>query len=221
MGRIIIIRHGESEANVLGDNSDNSETKLTELGMKQAEITGKFLLKYYNIKSIYSSHFVRCKHTSKILADELKIPENNIVYTDALVEASNGILDGVLVDDIENIPIIGKKIKNTIDKLKIFDNVEVTMRDKKYLSLINVLDTLTGGESDFDVSRRTKKFIKQIKKNKSDTLIVTHNGIIKNIIQYMYNIHYSVLKPAVKNCHITVIGLDCMLELAMYSDHLL
>jgi broad specificity phosphatase PhoE len=77
MKRIIFVRHGESTQNKdYRDNKsyDKNNIKLTELGEKQAMITGKYLYKIFGkFDKVYSSPATRCIETA-IKGAEVKLP---------------------------------------------------------------------------------------------------------------------------------------------------
>lgn len=61
--KILFIRHGQSLGNFVRSFLGHTDLDLSELGYKQAEITGDFLLKF-NVDKIYSSDLKRAYNTS-------------------------------------------------------------------------------------------------------------------------------------------------------------
>lgn len=68
MTRLIVVRHGESEANKSDRFAGSWDVKLTDLGKRQAQMVAEFL-KDYNIDRIYSSDLTRAYETSLPIAE--------------------------------------------------------------------------------------------------------------------------------------------------------
>ena len=71
MTKLIIIRHGESEANELGVIAGWNDYKLTALGSEQAEETAAHLVATEKIDVVCSSDLCRASATAKACADKL------------------------------------------------------------------------------------------------------------------------------------------------------
>lgn len=78
MTKLLFVRHGESIYNNASKFTGQKDIPLTELGEKQAEVTGKFLWENYPIDAVYSSDLSRAVNTAKPLADKLGLP----IHTD-------------------------------------------------------------------------------------------------------------------------------------------
>ncbi len=93
--KYILMRHGESESNVLGlasvkiHNKDN----VTEKG-KEEVVVAAAKLSREKIDIIVSSPFVRTKETAEILAENIGYPKEKIEYDTRLGELNIGIFDG-------------------------------------------------------------------------------------------------------------------------------
>jgi broad specificity phosphatase PhoE len=89
--RLIFVRHGESEANVLRVISNRGRQHgLTARGRKQANTLAE-QLRGQAISHIYTSPLLRAEETAAILAAELHLP---FEPADALCEYDCGILEG-------------------------------------------------------------------------------------------------------------------------------
>lgn len=97
MTRIILIRHGESEANEKGIFVGYSNSKLTERGHKQAELTAKYVVAAYPIDVVYSSDLARAYATGKAVADALGV---NIKKEEGLREINGGEWEEVSFDEL-------------------------------------------------------------------------------------------------------------------------
>lgn len=92
--RYIVMRHGEAESNVRNITSTEARNNshLTERGKKQAAATGK-KFKKKRVDIIYSSDFARTRETALIVAGEVGIPEENIVFDERLREIKTGVFN--------------------------------------------------------------------------------------------------------------------------------
>ena len=72
---ILFVRHGESTANRAWMNNEEYDRKnivLTEKGIEQAKVTGKYIKKVYGkIDYIFHSPIYRCQQTSEIIAKNM------------------------------------------------------------------------------------------------------------------------------------------------------
>ena len=99
MTRIYLIRHGQTVFNLMHKIAGQIETDLTELGKKQA-LDCALNLKNQNIKfdAILCSTLKRAKDTAEIIASVIEAP---VFYDDDLKEFSNGVYEGVQVEDLQ------------------------------------------------------------------------------------------------------------------------
>ncbi len=96
--RLIVIRHGHSEANRDGIFGGNIDVPLTETGLQQARRMADFVLKTYKIDAVYASTLQRAWKTAQLLADPLGLPVNKDAR---LREIHGGKLEGMYFADIE------------------------------------------------------------------------------------------------------------------------
>ncbi len=92
---LVLVRHAESEGNVLSRNervkmsTSSHAYKLTERGRKQAELTGEFLKeKFGTFDAYYVSYYTRSKETMAIIYPEAKTYEDP-----RLAEGQRGMWD--------------------------------------------------------------------------------------------------------------------------------
>ena len=106
MGKLIMVRHGESEGNAIRRFTTSGEAKITDLGRRQAlEAALRIKLKFQPTLVIAST-FARARETGLIIAAELGIP---IEYEAEFREQSLGDLAGQPYESIANDPTFDPK----------------------------------------------------------------------------------------------------------------
>ena len=100
MTTILLIRHGESEANKNNIFAGHYNCELSERGFIQAKKTADFIAESYKIDKIYSSDLKRAFSTGSALADKLGMPIEKRLE---LREISAGKWDGMIFDEIKNV----------------------------------------------------------------------------------------------------------------------
>ncbi len=106
MGKLIMVRHGESEGNAIRRFTSSGEAKITDLGRRQAlEAAVRIKLKYQPTRVIAST-FARARETGLIIAAELSIP---IEYEAEFREMSLGDFAGKPYESIANDPTFDPK----------------------------------------------------------------------------------------------------------------
>jgi broad specificity phosphatase PhoE len=152
--KLFLVRHGQSAGNAAGRFGGHSPTPLSDLGVKQAEITARMLAKE-KIEAIYSSDLLRAVQTAKPLADILDLP---IITTTAFRERKVGVLEGLTFDE---------------SKAKF---------PKDYYALVNrnVHHVITDGESYSQLLRRaTRELHEVLHTHKGENVVIfSHTGTI-------------------------------------------
>lgn len=90
--RLLIIRHGESEADILGVHEGRADFELTERGRRQAEAMSEYVSQNYHVEKIYHSTLKRAAQTAGILASKTGAP---LLPDERLMEFNNGLLAGL------------------------------------------------------------------------------------------------------------------------------
>ena len=135
-----------------------SDVDLTSTGIKQVENTRDYIVdNNLLINNIISSDVKRAKTTSHIINEKLNV---DIILDKNLRELDKGTYTGI------------KKILLSDKELNSISNYEI-------------YDRYPNGESMYDLYERIKKLLEKIK-DKDNTLIVTHRGVI-NMIYYILN----------------------------------
>ena len=154
MGKLIMVRHGESEGNAIRHFTTSGEAKITELGRRQAlEAAKKIKLQFMPIRVIAST-FARARETGLIIAAELAIP---IEYEAEFREMSLGDLAGKPYDTIASDPTFDPKRSWTW--------------------------RAPNGESHEDVLRRVAPVLDRVAGNYPDDeiVIVSHGGVMRAV----------------------------------------
>ena len=106
---ILIIRHGESEADLLDVHEGRADFELTERGHQQADAMAGYVAENYKLTRIYSSTLKRAAQTAKHLSDKTGV---EITFDSDLMEFNNGLLAGLPRDEaakrypeVKNLPI--------------------------------------------------------------------------------------------------------------------
>ena len=97
---ILLVRHGQSEGNILNVFTGHSGYPLTELGHKQAEMTAQYISKKYAVDGVYCSDLPRAFQTAEHIAHAFALP----VVTDArLREINAGAWENKPFADLPNL----------------------------------------------------------------------------------------------------------------------
>lgn len=160
MLKIFLTRHGETEWNVQKISQGRKDSKLTELGVKQAELLSA-RLEDIDFDRIYSSISGRAVKTAEIVRGS---KEMEIVKCDRLMEISLGDWEGKKFEDIKK--LYPERLSNFWERPELY--------------------TTEDGETFYDVQVRVVEFIDDIRRKHADGnfLIVTHGITLKVIMSY-------------------------------------
>ena len=148
---IYIVRHGQTEWNLLGKTQGHGNSDLTPKGIEQAELLADSMTKY-PIDYIYSSDLGRAYQTAEIIWNKLSI---EVEKTEALREMNFGTWEGRIIKDI---------IEEDPELYKMW-------RNEPHLAKIPQGETLS------QIKERTDAFIKEIneKYDGKHIVLVTHS----------------------------------------------
>lgn len=176
---LTIVRHGQTKANVLKVIQGHSNTPLSELGLKQVKLLGKYLTSDSNIKfnRIYTSDLDRAYQTCKIIIDSYrdkgetseekqKLDDQMQIKTDARLRERGY---GPLVEG------------------RLIENFQLEAYGKGFNSTNFTLYTPEGAESMDEVVRRVTEFCYKTLfeecEQGDDVLVVSHWGTIKEFLK--------------------------------------
>lgn len=160
MGKLILVRHGQTQMNVEGIFFGKLDPELNETGKKQCANTKKLLQERCAYDNIYSSDLKRASETAEIV-NYLELP---IVLDKRLQEIDFGIFEGLSYKEIQK--RYPEECKKSEKEWKTFDFVT--------------------GESLVTLQERAIEFIESLDKTK-DNLVVTHWGIINCILSWYFS----------------------------------
>jgi len=93
---ILVIRHGQSEADILKVIEGRADFPLTQLGNKQAVQMAEWVNGYIKLDKIFTSPLQRARQTAERLSAVTGIP---VELDDSLMEWKNGLIAGLSIED--------------------------------------------------------------------------------------------------------------------------
>lgn len=177
---LYLVRHGESQANVLKRYSGITDVDLTENGIMQAKAAGENLINE-KISHIISSPLKRARETANIISNEIKFP-HEIIIEPCLIEVNFGLFENMTWDEL---------------RLNYREETEKWILKKhKY--------KFPEGEDYDDIIKRISVFIDNVP---DDSLIVTHFGVIQAVLLYLgIADDMNLWEFIVSNCDILVLN---------------
>ncbi|MCA1608073.1 MAG: histidine phosphatase family protein [Acidobacteria bacterium] len=159
--KLFLIRHGQSAGNAEGRFGGHGPTPLSELGLRQAEMTARELTKE-GIHAIYSSDLHRAMQTAEPLSRLAGVP---VIATAAFRERNVGVLEGLTFDESKQ------------------------RHPKDFYALVNrtVHHVITEGESYRHLLRRSTTELNEIiRRHHGDRVVIfSHTGAICFLTLYL------------------------------------
>jgi len=177
MGKLILIRHGQTEMNAQNLYFGKLNPPLNDLGIEQVYMA-KEKLSNIAYDCIYSSPLERTKETAEIC----NYLDKEIIYDSRLEEINFGIFEGLTFKEIsEQYP---NEVKEMEKNWKSFNYITGESLEELYQRAVSFLETL-------DYTK--------------DNLIISHWGIINCIISYFVSGTLDTYwKFKVDNCSIVI-----------------
>ena len=177
MGKLILIRHGQTEMNAQNLYFGKLNPPLNDLGIEQSYMA-KEKLSNIAYDCIYSSPLERTKETAEIC----NYLDKEIIYDSRLEEINFGIFEGLTFKEIS------EQYPNEVKEME---------RNWKSFNYIT-------GESLEELYQRAVSFLETLDYTK-DNLIISHWGIINCIISYFVSGTLDTYwKFKVDNCSIVI-----------------
>lgn len=158
--KLVFVRHGESEKNVLKIRSSTKDKwPLTEKGKMHAKNVAKKLSEMGDFDVVISSPIIRARQTAEIISEKLHLP---IVFDALISEYEYGNWNDLTEEEMAE--------KHT-------DYSEYKKYEKGTQEHFNF--KLGGAESRADIVARIKEFLEKIKKEYpgKNLILVSHGGI--------------------------------------------
>ncbi len=145
MTTLLLVRHGQSEANLEGVFAGDYDAPLTELGFRQAEKTAEFIAGNYKVDGVYASDLIRAFETGKTVANILNLP---VISNDGLREIRAGEWEAMPFDDIVvKFPEEYKKWKEDIGNSSCPDGESVKMLGERVLAALTAIAEENDGKT--------------------------------------------------------------------------
>ncbi|KUO49762.1 MAG: hypothetical protein APF76_00510 [Desulfitibacter sp. BRH_c19] len=156
--KIILVRHGQTEWNLLQKYQGQTDIPLTDLGRKQAQAAGEYLANIEKIEALYCSDLSRTKETAEIIGNSINL---NPKSDSRLRELCFGLWEGLTFTEVyEKYP-------------KEFDNWYNDTHKTK----------VPEGESFEQLIERAMETLTEILERHTGTVVVvTHGGVIKGVL---------------------------------------
>ena len=137
-----IVRHGQTDWNILGKTQGHGNSDLTPQGIEQAKELSEDIGKY-SIDYIFSSDLGRAMQTAQILGDKLNI---EVQKTEALREMGFGVWEGLLIKEIQTLKIIKERVDAFIKELnEKYDNKNIILVTHSITLRVMLLSFLESG----------------------------------------------------------------------------
>jgi len=189
--QLILLRHGESEWNLLNQFTGWTDVGLTETGIQEAQFSAKQILKEnITIDTIYTSILLRSTHTAEIIADMINFNKKDIQYDWRLNERHYGSLQGLNKSETatkygeEQVQLWRRSYDIAPPPLSNDDE-----RHPRFNEKFKNIENLPTGESLKNVINRLNPFWNQylanIKENLGNHLIVAHSNSLRAIVKIL------------------------------------
>ena len=202
MTRLLIIRHGQSTANLDNIFAGHYNVPLSPLGIKQAQAAAAYIASDYRVDAVYSSDLDRAFQTARIIADRIGL---DVIPCPDLREIFAGDWEGKTFDYL---------VGNGGDAYQ-----------KWRFDIGNAV--CTGGESCAELQARVLRAVKKIAdENEGKTVAIASHGVaIRSLMCAVTADSLDAMKDIswVSNASVTTIiaeGDSLRLEGASYDAHL-
>ena len=198
----LLIRHGQSIANIEKRFAGHWNAPLSELGHQQAIATADYLTAQYQINAVYASDLSRAYETGKAIANKCRLP---VIQNADFREINAGDWEGLC-----------------------FDDLQIQFPDSYATWMHNIGEAVCdNGESVAHLQQRFSNALKKIAdgNNGATIAVATHATPIRSLQCLCLQQPLSYMKsiPWVPNASVTVItytGGNFSLVCAGYADHL-
>lgn len=184
--KLYIVRHGETDWNVMRKIQGNTDIPLNEVGIKQAEEIGKRFVDE-RLAIAFSSDLLRAKKTAKIISAQHNL---NVIAKEVLREKNFGEMEG----------------KHQSDMIKAY-----SLYEKLASKEISNHRIANGAETDEEVIARILTFLREtsLAYKGKNVLVVSHGGILRLLLIHLGLGSYKNFPPgSIKNTAIITLLSD-------------
>lgn len=184
---ITYVRHGETDANLLGRLSDGFENSpLNGNGLGQAIRAGEELRnRGAEFDVIVSSPLERAAQTASIIAEEVGFAHTDIVFDDALVERKSGKYTGM-----KHLDIVEEHFQRTGERIEVRHSSKIWANDESAETEIEFCERLERWHADL-IERYAGKKI----------LVVAHGGNFRALNRYLRALNHEEAFRGVRGLH--------------------
>ena len=187
MTTLLLVRHGESEANNQKKFAGHLDTPLQPRGEEQAKITAEFIANNYKVDKVYASDLKRAFVTGKTIADKA----------------------GVDIESDVNLREINCPLWDGVD----FDKMHLVDEEKYRIWTTDIGNAVTpGGESTRELAERVYCALKRIaEENLQKTIVIaSHGAVIRSFQSLVATGGLDEMKniPYVSNASVTEVFYD-------------
>ena len=157
MAKLILARHGETEWNVEKVFRGRADVSLDEVGIRQAELLGKYL-RNWRLEVIYSSPVKRALDTANIVARYMEVA---VCIAEGLTDFDFGEWQSLSEQEVKRLyPAIFNEWQTSPHKVR-----------------------MPGGENLDDVTKRTAEVVDEVlSRHHGNVLLVSHRVVLKVLI---------------------------------------
>ncbi|MQG69652.1 MAG: histidine phosphatase family protein [SAR202 cluster bacterium] len=180
MPDLILIRHGETDWNVLGRAQGQNDRPLNERGLAQAEKVGRHVRDHFDLQTTWSSDLSRCTKTAEGLGAPVQLAQT-------IREVNFGDWEGKRWEEIKH---------SDPEQISQFTSGDSGFRPP-------------GGESMRDVLARARCFVQEsgVLEADGDIAIVAHGGSLKCLMVVLLELPETALgRFHFSNCSLSVVG---------------
>ncbi len=190
--KLILLRHGESEWNLLNKFTGWTDVDLTENGINEAKFSGEQLFKEnISINTLYTSLLIRATHTANIVSDIIGFNKNDIQFDWRLNERHYGALQGL--NKSETAAKYGEDQVHIWRRSYDIPPPPLSENDERHPKFNKKFKEIDGhlpvGESLKEVINRLNPFwdqyLKNIKNNIGNHLIIAHSNSLRAIVKIL------------------------------------
>jgi probable phosphoglycerate mutase len=192
-GRLVIVRHGQTSANLDGVWHGSTDTALTDHGHAQAQRVAEYLAAACpDAGALYASPLQRARHTAEPIASSLGL---ELRIAEDLREFDLGTWEG-------------KTYRELMQEHRLWDKMKSDPHFAPH-----------GGESPLGVAQRLAQAWQRIARTHPErpTVVVTHGGAISLALAHLLDDDYANWNRVMENCAVSELAFAPELRLVRFN----